>query len=190
MRIIWIEDFPNTGKESIAPSSLAANLFKDLLGLDTFDEDYDTDNNVEEELPRYFKEKSIHEIVVCKSYNEYWKIHDLNYLNFDIIIIDINLTAAEPKGSETPSGLDRKDFLEKAGFYIWNLLIRKGVPEDQIAFMTGNGNSVSDFERHCKDANIPLLKKENVFEKSEESEDQLKPKRGYSTFPRLASIKG
>ncbi|HMV42510.1 MAG TPA: hypothetical protein PKD50_08245, partial [Leptospiraceae bacterium] len=187
MRILWIEDFP---KESDKPSSLAANLFKDVLGLESFDEDYESLNDISKELPNYFKIKnSIHEIVVCKSYHEYINTHDLKYLNFDIFIVDINLTDAEPNNSLIPAGFNRKDFLEKSGFYIWNLLIRKGVPEDQIAFMTGNGNSVSDFEKHCRDANIPLLKTENVFEKSEENEDSPKFKRGYISFRKWLQLK-
>lgn len=166
MRILWIEDFPKN--EEIKSSTLASNLFRDLLNLENFDEDYDSDNNVEIELPQYFKSKgSIHDIKVCLSYDSFKKDYEKKIDDFDVLIIDINLSDKEPKNSIIPKeSSDRNKFLEKAGFYIWNLLIRKGIPENHLAFMTGNGNSIEEFKKHCIVSNIPILKNENVFEKS------------------------
>ena len=116
MRILWIEDFPKN--EGIKSSTLASNLFRDLLKLENFDVEYDSDNKVEKELPRYFKSKgSVHDINICSSYNHFIKDFENRILEFDLFIIDINLTDKEPKNSTIPKGfLDRNEFLKKAGF--------------------------------------------------------------------------
>ncbi len=159
MRILWIEDQPET-------KGLASNLFKGLLGLENFEE-FDTDLDIQKELDKVFKKNSIHEIKICRSYDEFSRVEKQNFLNYDVFIIDIDLTKKEPKDSKIPIDVERDKFLKKAGFTIWNELTRLGIPEDHLAFVTGNGKDAEEFIEHCKNANIIFLKKENLFNKSE-----------------------
>lgn len=177
MRILWIEDLPT--------ESLAIALFKKLLNSEDF-ESYDKDTEISEELPKFFKDNSIHDISICKGYSEFIKNEEL--LRYDIFIIDLDLSSEDQKNSEVPREFEnREEFHKKAGFYIWSLLIRKGIPEDHIAFMTGNGDSVGTFKNHCINSIIPPLKDENVFEKAEE--ESVKNKKGYTSFRQWLQLK-
>lgn len=158
MKLLWVEDQPN--------EDLAGSLFKELL-LKNFDEEFDPDNDIRDELPGFFVSPE-YGISVCLSFHSFVSLFFGFRFDFDIFIIDINLSAKEPVSSDLPEGiLDRPAFLKKAGFYIWNLLVRNGVPEDSIAFMTGNTDSIQEFNSMCISSSIPRLKDENVFDKSE-----------------------
>ncbi|MCB1188936.1 MAG: hypothetical protein KDK90_00770 [Leptospiraceae bacterium] len=55
-------------------------------------------------------------------------------------------------------------FLKKAGFYIYNILIRFGIPDDNIAFMTGEKGTLNDFIEDCK-FTVVIEPPKNTYEK-------------------------
>jgi len=61
--------------------------------------------------------------------------------------------------------IDPSAFHKKAGFYIYNHLVRKGVPPKSICFLTGEKEAtLEDFEGHCLGSLMPTPE---AFEKSD-----------------------
>jgi hypothetical protein len=79
-------------------------------------------------------------------------------------LIDINLDSYRTPDDERPQGIDRSEFDRKAGFYIYHQLIKEGLPSDNLAFFTGESESMADFLYHCED--ILLDPPKHIFEKT------------------------
>jgi hypothetical protein len=155
MKILWVEDFGQT----IAPSTLIENVFGDLLkGID-HDRDY---TEIGTQLSDLFAKHTLHEIYVCRSYLEWKEIDEQHGDDFDIALIDINLESYKTPKRDWPRGV-RGDFNRRAGFYIYHQLIKKGFPDDNIAFFTAEGHSLKEFEEYCGD--ILLDRPAHCFEK-------------------------
>lgn len=157
MKFLWIEDFGG----GLAASKVVIDMFSDLVPKEVFDTEYDQDEDVCTELPRLFKKHTLHRIYVCKSYLDWKKVYTENSGDFDIIIIDINLESYKTPKSKKP--VRHPDFDKKAGFYIYNHLIKDGFPENNIAFLTGEGITLKNFNRMCGE--ILIDKPKNAFEK-------------------------
>lgn len=144
MKILWIEDFG--GK--VEPSKLAIDMFEEFLPTTVFRKEYDRYEELETQLPRLFKKHTFHHLDMCKSYLEWQKTFKTNH-DSDIALIDINLNRYPTPLEKMPKGLDNPEFDTRAGFYIYHQLIKTGFPDENIAFFTGNGDKLPDFERYC-----------------------------------------
>ena len=159
MKFLWIEDFGG----GLAPSKVVIDIFSNLIPEEIFDNEYDQDEDVCTELPRLFSKHTLHEIYICKSYLDWKKVYKENNGDFDIILIDINLERYKTPDSERP--VEHPEFDRKAGFRIFHELIKDGVPDNNIAFLTGEENSLKFFKRICGEILMDVPK--NAFEKKE-----------------------
>lgn len=172
MRILWIEDFDKSMNDQRA---LVENLFKELLNKKTFT-DFPKNKKISEVLSDYFKKcGSIHEIEICHNWTEYDSLFGSRLFEFDIFIIDINLTAKGMSVSEKLIGYSKETFYKYAGFYIYNDIIRRGIDEDNISLVTGNSE---DLKSICKNNAIPIPN--NIFSKGDV---------GYSSFRAWLQVK-
>jgi hypothetical protein len=166
MKLLWIEDFGS----GVAGSKLAIDMFGDLIPKSIFDGEYNHDEEVWTELPRLFEKHTIHRIYICKSYLEWEKVYGDHNGDFDIIFIDINLESYKTPKSKLP--IKYLNFDKKAGFYIYNQLIKDGFPEGNIVFFTAEGNTLKSFERMCGD--MLTDKPKNAFEKKSTHYERLR----------------
>jgi hypothetical protein len=166
MKLLWIEDFGS----GVAGSKIAIDMFGDLIPKSIFDDEYNHDEEVWTELPRLFEKHTIHRIYICKSYLEWKKVYGDHNGDFDIIFIDINLEAYKTPKSKIP--VNHLNFDKKAGFYIYNQLIKDCFPEDNIVFFTAEGNSLKNFERMCGE--MLTDKPKNAFEKKSTHYERLR----------------
>ncbi len=159
MRILWIEDFDKSMNDQRA---LVENLFKDLLNRNTFT-DFPKNKKINEVLSDYFKKcGSIHEIEICHNWTEYDSLFGSRLFEFDIFIIDINLSAKGISASEKLIDYPKETFDKYAGFYIYNDIIRRGINEDNISLVTGNND---DLKSICYNNAIPIPN--NIFSKGD-----------------------
>jgi hypothetical protein len=166
MKLLWIEDFGG----GLVGSKIAIEMFGDLISKKIFDDEYDPDEDVWTELPRLFEKHTTHRIYICKSYLEWKKVYADNNGDFDIIFIDINLESYKTPKSKIP--VKHPDFDKKAGFYIYNHLIKSGFPGYNIAFFTGEGGTLKNFSRMCGE--ILIDKPKNAFEKKTNHFERLR----------------
>jgi len=167
MKILWIEDFGG----GLAESPMVIEMFSGLLSKKIFDKEYDPDEDVTVELPRLFEKHNIHQINICKSYMDWKKTYNEQKGDYDIVFIDINLVESlRTPDSEKP--IENADFDRKAGFYIYHYLIKNGFPDDNIAFFTGEENSLKDFIEYCD--KIFVEKPKNTFEKKPSDFEKLR----------------
>ncbi|MCP4696168.1 MAG: hypothetical protein GY862_04875 [Gammaproteobacteria bacterium] len=157
MKILWIED----GGGSLRVSQVAAELFQGLLPIKVFDSDYDPDESPWLQLPGLFEKHSAHQLMACKSYLEWKKAYDEEDGDFDVVLLDINLEAYQTPAKQRP--ISNPDFDKKAGLFIYNQLVKSGFPEENIAFLTGEENSLREFIKGCQTAFMTEPK--NTFEK-------------------------
>src|SRR5689334_17601435 len=142
MKILWVEDFG--GK--LAASKIAVEVFGDLLDqVDLSKVLKQGKANVIRQLPELFEKDSIHRLFICGSYVDWKRIYAEQVGDFDIVLIDINLEASRTPIDLIPAGMDNRQFDKKAGFYIYHQLIKEGFPHDNIAFFTGEAQSLEDF---------------------------------------------
>jgi hypothetical protein len=160
MKILWIEDFGG----GLSPSKVVLDIFGDLIPKEIFDRDYDPVNeDVSTQLNLLFANNSLHQIHVCKSYSEWRETFEREASDFDVALIDINLEAYRTPINRLPEGIDNSDFDKKAGFHIYHQLIKNGFSDENIAFFTGEENSLRDFSRYCGE--ILIEKPRFTFEK-------------------------
>src|SRR6185295_12113995 len=119
--------------------------------------------NVIRQLPELFERDSIHRLFICGSYEDWKRIYAEQAGDFDIVLIDINLEASRTPIELIPTGLDNHQFDKKAGFYIYHQLIKEGFQDDNIAFFTGEAQSLEDFSSYCGE--IFLDPPKHCFEK-------------------------
>jgi hypothetical protein len=144
MRILWIEDFPD---EMGDQKSTSEKMFKDLINNGNTFSDFTLKDEIHIALPEYFKKKSIHEIEICYSRESYEKDFKEKLFNFDIFIIDINLS------SKTGHSQESNDSSKWDGFGIYNDMIRLGINEQNISLMTANSDELKEV---CKRYTIPI----------------------------------
>jgi hypothetical protein len=165
MRILLIEDF---GKRQ-AFEEYILNVFGELLGEETISEHWSDDErnltSKPEELLNFFKQHSAKhdEAVLCRHYSDFEKTKQNWYIpqDFDAILIDINLSEGVNRQQPVPDGYIH----EKGGFYIYNELIREGFSDDNICFLTAEGDTLSRFIAISNEMSMP--KPLYAFEKKE-----------------------
>src|SRR5688572_18689474 len=160
MKILWVEDFGGR----LAPSRITAEIFKDLL------EPVNLGKVLKEgkarlinQLPELFEQHSVHRIFICKSFVDWKRIYEEQDGDFDVALIDISLEASRTPINSMPGGIENREFDKRAGFYIYHKLIKQGFPEDNIAFFTGQAQSLEDFSTYCGEIFLDLPK--HCFEK-------------------------
>ena len=160
MKILWIEDFG----DKLTRSELVEELFSDLFKEISLANEFDGDNrDTAGQLARLFAEHTLHEIYVCKSYVEWTDVDAQHRGDFDIALIDINLGSYTTPNHKRPPGMESPEFDKKAGFCIYHQLIKRGFPDNNIAFFTAQGLSLKEFSQYCGD--IFLERPANCFEK-------------------------
>ncbi len=161
MKILWVED----GGASLQPSKVAKAMFSGLLSKGAFDQ-YDTEEEFQTELPRLFAASgrggSQHEIVVCRSFDDWLDVSEAEALDFDAALLDINLEGQ--KVAKPP--IQVSDFERRAGLYIYHQLREQhGMAPEHIAFFSGEGATMSVFQTACSEA--MLKPPANLFEKKQ-----------------------
>lgn len=162
MKILWVEDFGGR----LAPSKIAVELFKDLLDQINLGKVLKPGKaNIVAQLSELFSRHTLHEIYVCRSYLEWKRTYEEQEGDFDLALIDINLSEfAVTPVEKMPVGIDNRKFDHGAGFHIYHQLIKSGFPDDNIAFFTGEGQSLEDFSSYCGE--IFLDRPRHCFEKN------------------------
>lgn len=150
MKILWIEDFG----AAVQRFELAEGIFNKFIP--NFSWDYDED--ISDQLFELSKNQSTHEVSIIKNYPEFRELK-FGVLDFDIIIIDFNLSEGEFDHSIKPEKyLDDEKFHERAGFYIFSYLITNSFPLENIVFMTGEIDStLQDFLAETKRMYLPYV---------------------------------
>lgn len=160
MNVLWIEDF---GGGLSADSATLINLFRGLIDARVFDDAWSPEADLlsdPSELRRFFDTHSPrHRVDLVRHYGDFQALgsDDLNN-RFDAVAIDINLSRGVPRQLAIPDTYsDAPAFHLKAGFYIYNQLIRQGFPAENMCFLTGEaGSTFRDFSEHCRQALMPL----------------------------------
>ena len=157
MKLLWIEDSDKNSDIAITAEDMFKGFFAEWL--------LDDEEEIEESLPALFENHSIHRIAVCKSYLEWIERYKAD--DFDVILIDINLEGNKtPPEKRPPNFQSDDDFDKRAGFYIYDQLIKNGFPDDNIVFFTANDNAVIDeFEKAC--SKLRIEKPKHSFSKKE-----------------------
>jgi hypothetical protein len=169
MKILWIEDFGDRFSRSEFIEEMFGELFKDIDLSEHYNEE---DTDTAGQLSRLFAEHSLHEIHVCKSYVDWKRVDAEHRGDFDIALIDINLGSYPTAGDMQPLGIDSPNFDKHAGFYIYHQLIKRGFPDDNIAFFTAQGTSLKEFTKYCGD--IFLDRPAHCFQKNPTQFKQLR----------------
>lgn len=168
MNIMWVEDF---GGNLPADSKTLVPLFQGLVKRDVFIRHWDDEDDLLAEpaiLSDFFVNHSDHKVVLLQNVFDYLdRAVQRDWTRHDVFAIDINLEQRVDPGRELPAdinGVEKAAFHRKAGFYIYNHLIRHGVPSENICFLTGEKASTLEFQDHCKSA---LMPQPTAFEKSD-----------------------
>ena len=162
MKILWVEDF---GGE-LEPLQNIIEVFSGLIPLDIDDLRREFDPDDEDsigQLVNLIENHTPHELHVCNSYVEWKEVCERQAGDFDVVLVDIDLTSYPTPSDARPEGVGPK-FDEKAGLYIYHQLIKRGVPDRNIALLTGERGMLADFLQHCDE--IMLARPKNVFEKT------------------------
>jgi hypothetical protein len=160
MKILWVEDFGGR----LAPSKIVVAIFKELFEGANLGKLYKENPDVGGQLSELFREHTLHEIHVCRSYVEWKKLDEQQGSDFDVALIDINLSEySRTPADEMPEGIESPNFDKGAGLRIYHQLIKKGFADNNIAFFTGEGQSLEEFSRYCGE--IFLDRPAHCFEK-------------------------
>lgn len=162
MNVLWIEDFGHLQPDS--PTLI--NFFGGLIPPGVFDIRWSQETRLREvpvKLKEFFEHHSeTHALTLLRHYGDFLDLTGSGNLvsDHDVVAIDINLSSGVPKEVPLPEGhADPDAFHKKAGFYIYNQLIRLGFPDDHICFLTGEKESTfKEFADHCQNALMPLPK--------------------------------
>lgn len=168
MNVLWIEDFGHLQPDS--PTLI--NFFGGLVPAKAFDIHWSQETRLREvpaTLKAFFEQHSeTHGLTLLRHYGDFLDLTGSGDLvsDHDVVAIDINLSSGVPKDVPLPEGhTDPDAFHKKAGFYIYNQLIRMGFPDDHICFLTGEKESTfKEFSDHCQNALMPLP---NAFSKND-----------------------
>lgn len=159
MNVMWVEDF---GGNLPADSKTLVPLFQGLVKREVFVKHWDDEDDLLADpaiLPAFFVKHSDHEVVLLSSVFDYLdRAAQRDWTRHDVFAIDINLERRADAGRDLPAdfqGLEKSAFHRKAGFYIYNHLIRNGVPTENICFLTGEKESTLEFHKHCQSALMP-----------------------------------
>lgn len=168
MNILWMEDF---GGNLPADSRTLIPLFQGVVKREIFVKHWDDEDDLLAEpaiLSGFFAKHSNDQIVLLKSVFDYLdRIGDGPWSGHDVFVIDINLDRCADGERDLPvdmAGIDKTLFHRKGGIYIYNHLMRSGVPPENICFLSGEAASTLEFVDHCRDA---LMPRPEAFEKAD-----------------------
>ena len=160
MKILWIEDFSGLPRDKII-----IEVFSGLIPKNIFFNEYDMDSpDTQAQLSNLFEKYTPHQIYLCESYSQWKSVYEQHGGHFDIALIDINLDAYQTPADEIPEGIHSRGFDSRAGFYIYHQLIKHGFLNENIAFFTGEGQTLEEFTKYCRD--IFLEGPQHCFEKN------------------------
>ena len=159
MNVLWLEDF---GGGLRSDSATLVNMFRGLLSETVFDDEWDPEADLISSpalLEEFFLAQSpVHKVSLLRHYADFRRQEVDFSLSNDVVVIDINLSRGVPTDTPLPEGFkDAALFHRKAGFFIYNELVRQGFPAENICFLTGERESTfGEFSDHCQQALIPL----------------------------------
>lgn len=161
MNILWIEDF-----ERGTPDSIAVNIFKDAIP--TLEGKLNENDNIDIAFPERFAssmlDEKVFKIDICLSYEQWVKEYKEKYFSYDLFIIDVNL--AKYRSSDEIQRENKHYGDDEAGVKISMDLIQKKVPVSNLAFLTGQDETISYYKTQFKrQSNIFP---ENIFSKTTE----------------------
>jgi hypothetical protein len=160
MKILWIEDFNRLPRVKVI-----IGLFSGLIPKEILINEYDPDSpDIQAQLSNLFKKYTPHQMYVCESYSEWKRIYEQHGGHFDIALIDINLDTYQTPADDIPEGIHNRSFDRKAGLYIYHQLIKHGFLNENITFFTGEGQTLEEFTKSCRD--IFLEGPQHCFEKN------------------------
>lgn len=163
MKILWVED----GGAGLPVSTVGKQLFKEIIPLSVTIGSYPS-GMPPEGFSLLFNKHTLHELIICRSFGEWTMLCEAGSPDFDVAILDINLEA-----SRTPvPPIDVEDFDKRAGLFIFHELTREhGFSPENIAFFTGEGQTLLDFAKSCT---AGMLKPPaNLFEKRTEEFEKI-----------------
>jgi hypothetical protein len=167
MNLLWFEDF---GGGLSADSSTLINFFGCLIPEQVFDYEWDPEADIVSKpntLHEFFlRHSNRHRAVLLRHFQDFRDSGFDFSKDFDVVAIDINLSRGIQPGQSLPDGIgEPPPFHPKAGFYIYNQLIRQGFPVENICFLTGEiGSTFEVFAEHCRNA---LISRPAAFGKDE-----------------------
>jgi hypothetical protein len=109
-------------------------------------------------------------MTACNSFLKWQADYEVHHGDFDVVLMDINLEAYKTPLEEHP--IKNPEFDKKAGLYIYHRLIKDGFPEENIAFLTGEENTLRDFIKDCQAASMD--EPSNTFEKKPEGFEEIR----------------
>ena len=159
MNVLWVEDFGGGLK---ADSATLVNMFRGLLSERVFDDEWNPEADLLGQPARlcdfFLTHSPTHQATLLRHFGDFQAMPEGFPAAFDAVALDINLSRGVPPALALPAGFaDGQAFHGKAGFYIYNHLLRQGFPAENISFLTGEKESTfSEFAEHCQKALIPL----------------------------------
>lgn len=159
MNVLWVEDFGGGLK---ADSTTLVNMFRGLLSERVFDDEWHPETDLLGQPTRlrdfFLTHSPTHQATLLRHFGDFQAMPESFPAAFDVVALDINLSRGVPAALALPAGFaDGQAFHGKAGFYIYNHLLRQGFPAENICFLTGEKESTfGEFAEHCQKALIPL----------------------------------
>lgn len=190
MNVLWIEDFGELSATFNTVENIFHDLINqdvtDTTALGSIKPSWDSDytdqplNLYPVNLTEFFQKYSaFHNVTLCRHYTDFITFFERlekqdNFKNkIDIVIIDINLSDQQaydddqevrfPSEFKTNDEFDEDGFNKKAGFYIFNFLLNKGFPVNNMCLLTGEIDTYRDFQKDCSKL---LMPKPKGFEKT------------------------
>ena len=167
MNILWIEDF-----ERGTPDSIAINIFKDAIP--TLEGKLNENDNIDIPFPERFasslSDEKVFRIDICLSYEQWAKEYKQKYSNYDLFIIDVNL--AKYRSSDEIQKENKHYGDDEAGVKICMDLIQKNYPVSNVAFLTGQDETIIYHKTQFKKQSS--IFPENIFSKSTEGFQKIR----------------
>lgn len=164
MNILWIEDFG--GGLSSGVDTLKV-LFGEWVNFNAWNEDEYRPLTRPNDLTRYCSQYSLNRIHLCRHYPDYkqFRQDEEPLKGIDVVLIDIRLDNKIDLNQPVPfAEMNTARFHEEAGFYIFNDLVYRGFPSERMCFLTGETNSLNEFQQRLNALHIP---KASGFEKTD-----------------------
>ncbi|GEM_PF-430207 len=166
MKILWLE----SGSGIYTLSRLTAKLFASIIpaqALTQLEAGPRTLVPLEQKIRELVAAATGDELTFCASFSD-WYTHRRNE-RYDLAIISVSLYGGKTAISLLPqfgNSNDAGHFERSAGLWVYNSLLRAGMPEDAIAlFIDG---ALLDFDQLCWRLCLPAPKVECVFNKGED----------------------
>jgi hypothetical protein len=179
MNILWVEDFGG----GLKPSEVVGYIFEDVISnlseLIPDERTFDLKEYPDRLTTLVSDAHDFHAIKLCRHYGDFntysTSIEMLQAI--DIVLLDLNLT--ELVDLDESEDIPEHYSPERGGLWIYNYLILKGFPKDNICILTGENSTLNNFREQCKAILMPEFpasfeKRPTEYEESEEGFEGLR----------------